>query len=98
MTTIPNLNIVVQQTGKVQETHNLRNQPHEVAVPLTKQELKNVETRTTVQHTDESDKLNPDRHKKKGGNLSKKKKKKKLGKQNKQDKPDGSGSILNTIA
>ncbi|OQY13182.1 MAG: hypothetical protein B6I31_01725 [Desulfobacteraceae bacterium 4572_19] len=96
MTTIPNLNIVVQQAGKVQETQNLRNQPHEVAIPHMQQELNEIEARSIVHQAEGSEKLKSEQKKKRDRDAMSKKKK--GSKRAKQKNPDGSGKFLNTVA
>ena len=64
MTTIPNLNVVVQQGSVARDTQNLRPQVNDVNQPgAVQQPEKEAEKQTTVQDSSESDGIQADQEK-----------------------------------
>lgn len=101
MTTIPNLNVVVQQGSVARDTQNVRQQSQDPGqiVPANQPE-KDSEQMTTVQDTSTSDGIKTDEEKtaKEEGQQHKKKKKKEDEEEEVKDletDPDAPGQLLN---
>lgn len=104
MTTIPNLNVVIQQGGNARDAQNVRNQPQHTNSYVENQVPDKIqEQRTTVNEFEEAQhtKLNTDKEGTKGYLRKKKErssKKKKEGKKKARfEHPNGSGRLLDTI-
>ena len=104
MTTIPNLNVVIQQGGNARDAQNVRNQPQHTNSYVENQMPDKInETRTTVNELEEKErsKLNKDKEGKKSYLRKKREaseKKKKTGKKKARfEHPNGSGRLLDTI-
>jgi len=99
MTTISDVNIVVQQGNSAREAQNTRTQPLDPnQMTVAQQQEKESEQRTTVSESDESDRINPDQEREsrqKKQNDSKKKDQKEI---EAEMNPDATGSLLDTIA
>ncbi len=102
MTTIPNLNVVVQQGSTARDTQNLRQQGQDNSQALANtQPEKETEQRTTVQNTNESDAIKADQEKS-SKEEEQKKKKKKAGQEDEVEEvesdPDAPGQLLDVQA
>ena len=103
MTTIPNLNIVIQQGDIARETHNIKNQvldstQNTVFERLAEEDRK----RTVVAQTKEAEKVILNNEKAPGGNSRRQRKqsrekKKSVATEDGFD-PDSTGRLLNTVA
>lgn len=96
MTTIPNVNIVVQQAGAAHEAQTHRNQPHETVAAPMQQAANEAEVRTTVQQSEAGEKLKADEEKRRRKDSESRQRKKK--KRSKNEDPDGPGYLLDTTA
>lgn len=104
MTTIPNLNVVIQQGGNARDAQNVRNQPQHTNSYVENQMPDKIqEKRTTVNEFEEAErsKLNADKEGKKSylrkRREASKKRKKKEKKKARFEHPNGSGRLLDTI-
>lgn len=101
MTTIPNLNVVVQQGSSARDAQNVRQSQDAAQVVTANQPEKETEQRTTVQSSNESDALKANKEK-----SSKEKEEKKKKKKAKEDDevteakhdPDAPGQLLDVQA
>jgi hypothetical protein len=101
MTTISNMNIVVQQSGGAKNAQNVRHMTQEYThLMATQQKEKDLQQRTTVQHSEDADqtKLDKDR--------PDKRRKRRRHKDRRRGEPSGasvqeskdSGKLLDTVA
>lgn len=102
MTTIPNLNIVIQQGDAVRESHNIRNQALESAQQAAFQRLEEEDRkRNQVSQTEETEKILFTREKAREENRRQRQKESKQKKDMEARKrnadPDAPGRLLNTI-
>ncbi|MCP3921810.1 MAG: hypothetical protein GY714_04415 [Desulfobacterales bacterium] len=104
MTTIPNLNVVIQQGGNARDAQNVRNQPQHTNSYVENQMPDKIqEQRTSVNELEEAEhsKLNKDKEGKRSYLRKKreaaKKRKKKSKKAARFEHPNGSGRLLDTI-
>ncbi len=103
MTTLSNLNMVVQQGGGVREAVSDRNQPQNIGQAAAEQlQLKkDEEQRTTVQNAQEDDRITNDEEKdakqKMEYQARERKKKEKKDKEAAKSNPDGLGRLINTV-
>ncbi len=98
MTTLSNLNIVVQHGDSAREAQNIRNQAVESSQQTAVQQEKQAEQEKNVQEPDHSEEVKADGEgtgNKKHGTKKKKKKKKEDAKE---QPKDGTGSLLDTVA
>ena len=103
MTTIPNLNVVVQQGSVARDTQNLRPQVHDATqAAAVQQPEKEAEKQTTVQDSSDSDSIQADQEKSfAGGKRRRKEKKKKKPDEEIKEAafdPDAPGQLLDTKA
>ena len=104
MTTIPNLNVVVQQGSTARDTQNIRQQNQEASqVVAASQPEKDTEQMTTVQGSNESEKIKTDQEKSSREKEEEGKKKKKKAGENEEVKevefdPDAPGQLLDIQA
>jgi hypothetical protein len=99
MTTIPNLNVVVQQGHKAIEAQNVRNPAQESNLASVLQPEKEDTKRTTVQEFEESDHVQLDSENSGGkGKNPRKREKRKKAKAPAEKPREGSGRLLDTIA
>ncbi len=101
MSSISDLNLVVQQGGNAKEAHNTRPVVHDnsqLAAAL--QEKQEAEKRTKVQHTKDSDQvsLNAKEHKQKKDGRKRRRKRKQAHHQKHPLDPRAPGRLLDTIA
>lgn len=104
MTTISNINIVVQQGDAVKDTQNIKNQTLDPKqVTFSQQQEKEKEIRETVHESETTEKIKPDEErtnrKKQGSGKEEKESKKtevKKDKEQEQD-PEATGRLLDTI-
>ena len=100
MTTLSNMNIVVQQSGSAKEVQNFRHTTQEYnQVIATQQREKDVQQRTTVQLSEDSKRTQLDKEppeKRKRRRHLKSRSKKTTSKAN--SGSDNAGSLLNTVA
>ena len=76
MTTIPNLNVVIQQGGAAREVQNIKAHTQDVSQTIAVQQpAKEIIKQTTVQNTDHSDHVQADQEKAFAGQTRKRKKK-----------------------
>jgi len=99
MTTISDVNIVVQQGNSAREAQNVRTQPLDPnQMTVAQQQEKESEQRTTVSESDESDRIAPDQEKE-GRREERQGAKKKAPEKSEAEKdPDAPGRLLDTIA
>jgi len=104
MTTISNINIVVQQGDAVKDTQNIKNQPLDPKqVTFSQQQEKEKELRETVHESETTEKIKPDEErtsKKKQGSEKEEKEsiKKEVTKDKEQEQdPEATGRLLDTI-
>ena len=102
MTTIPNINIVIQQGDSIRDSHNIKNHALDATQHTVFQRMEDDDKkRTVVSETDETEKilLNNEKSgsgKHKRGNTSEREKKKQTVEDDVFD-PDAPGHLLNTI-
>ena len=104
MTTIPNLNIVIQQGGAAREVQNIKAHAQDASQTIAVQQpAKEIVRQTTVQNTDQSDAVQSDQQQALAGKERKRKKKRKQ--QGPQERvkedhcdPDAPGQLLDTTA
>jgi hypothetical protein len=102
MTTIPNLNIVIQQGDAVRDSQNIRNQVLESAQNTVFERIaEDNRKRTIVAQTEEADKIVLTNEQRSVGNLKRlrkqERKKKARAAMEKTIDPDAPGRLLNTI-
>ncbi len=103
MTTIPNLNIVIQQGDAVRDSHNIRNQVLESAQNTVFERLADDDRkRTIVSQTEETDKVFLANERQASGRFKRerkqeRKKRIRAAMEETMD-PDGPGRLLNTVA
>lgn len=103
MTTIPNLNLVIQQGDAVRESHNIKNQAQDTAQQIAFQRLEDEDKkRTMVSQTEEAEKIlfnkeNSGDGKRRQGNRSNQKKADAESTDTAADL-DTPGRLLNTVA
>ncbi len=100
MTTIPNLNVVIQQGGNARDAQNVKNQPQNVfAEPQTPD--KAIERLSTVNEFEESEKTKFEKDKEESSKRREKKNLRMKSKEKKKKKnfenPEGIGRLLNTV-
>ena len=102
MTTISNINIVVQQGDAAKDTQNIKNQPLDSKqVTFSQQQEKETEQRKTVHESEEKEKITPDQERKGSQKREAKKESKKVEERKDKDiesDPEATGRILDTIA
>lgn len=102
MTTIPNLNIVIQQGDAVRDSHNIRNQVLDSAQNTVFERLADEDKkRTVVAQAEEAESIVLTNERRGGGNskrLKKQERKKKArAAMEELTDPDGPGRLLNTV-
>ncbi len=105
MTTIPNLNVVIQQGGSARDAQNVRNQPQYTNSNVENQVPDKIQAqRTTVLENEQPEeaKLHKDKNEEsRAGKRQRKriaaKKKKKMKKAAKNENYDGTGRFLDTV-
>jgi len=102
MTTISNINIVVQQGDAAKDAQNIKTQPLDPKqVTFSQQQEKETEQRKTVHESEEKEKISPDQERQDSRKRDSKKEGKKedvnKGKEVESD-PEATGRILDTIA
>ena len=99
MTTISDVNIVVQQGNSAREAQNTRTQPLDPnQMTVAQQQEKESEQRTTVSESDESDRITPDQERE-GRKEERQGAKKKAPEKGEAEKdPDAPGRLVDTIA
>lgn len=102
MTTIPNLNIVIQQGDSVRESHNIKNQALDAAQHAAFHRLEEEDKkRTMVSQTEETEKILFNKENsgegKRRHEARSQKKKQDTGPTEKTVDPDAPGRLLNTI-
>jgi hypothetical protein len=99
MTTLSNVNQVVQQGSNALETQNVRGQGHESSqVAAARMQEKDAQQLTTVQQFNESDKTRFDNSKSKGRQRQRKRKAKKRHMSSNENYLVRRGNLLDTIA
>ncbi len=102
MTTIPNLNVVVQQGGAARDAQNIRPQSQDASQVVAAQQTdKETEQRNTVQDSNESEALKQKKKKSTASEHEKKKKKKKKDESEVEEvevDPDAPGQLLDIQA
>lgn len=102
MTTIPNLNIVIQQGDAVRETHNIKNQALDTAQHTSFKRLEDEDKkRTMVSETEEADQIlfqkeHPNEGRQRHHERSSDKRKEEEAREKPVD-PDSPGRLLNTV-
>lgn len=102
MTTIPNLNIVIQQGDAVRDSHNIRNQVLESSQSTIFERLADDDRkRTVVSQTEEADKVFLTNERRGSGRFKRERKQERKMKiraaQEETIDPDGPGRLLNTV-
>lgn len=102
MTTIPNLNIVIQQGDAVRDSHNIKNQVLESAQNTVFERIaEDDKKRTVIAQADEAEKVLLNHERPGGGRLKRdRKKERKLKARAAMEDmadPDGPGRLLNTV-
>ena len=102
MTSISNLNIVLQQEGGAREVQNIRqaveNQNHLVSAD---QKEKNIQQQTTVQQSNQSERTRTEKDPSEKRNQRRKNRRFRQGSANTPNRkgyPDGAGKLVNTVA
>jgi len=98
MTSISDLNIVVQQSSRAQDMQQTGRQPHDAAQATAAQVDKEVDQkRTTVRQSDESDTIRPDKDRSGNRKHAKKRSVKKQKKAHAKTNGNITGTIIDTI-
>jgi hypothetical protein len=104
MTTISNINIVVQQGDTIKDAQNIKNQPLDPKeVTFAQQQEKEKELRETVHESESTEKIKPDeertdKKKQNSGKEEKEGKKAEVKKDTEQESdPEAKGRLLDTI-
>ncbi len=100
MTTISNINIVVQQGDAARETQQVKHPPMDSSqLTPAQQAQKEMEQRAVIKESDTAEKVKPYQEKKQGSQEEREKERKEREqKELDEEDPDGTGRLLDTIA